>query len=222
LAHPSGRRSRIVRAALQPPGTLKGDIVSEATTLPPQRSPRQGIILRLVDLLSDNTTISDEDAAKAIGAEPSTVRHLRKSDSFRTLLARAIKVKHGEGLYAVEAQRIAATTAVLTAITQIATAPEVLPTVKLEAARIVLDDWNKTQDRIHAPKLSSNQQPATNVTVELTFNELQAARENQIARGKTLELEPSDVAHVPVNPFAQRGLLSSSNKTGAPVREEGE
>lgn len=188
----------------------------------PRRSARQGIILRLADLLSDNSLISDEDAANAIGAHPETVKHLRKSDSFRTLVARATKAKHGDLLYGVERMRLEATHAVLTAARDIAQAPEVLPTVKLQAAEIVLNDWHKTEDRKVSPKLGQNGPPGTNVTVELTFNELQAARESAVEKGKTIQLEPSDVHHAPINPFTQHALLANQRKTGTLIREEGE
>lgn len=209
----------------------KSDIVTEQTPVPtqppearpkPLRSARQGIILRLVDLLSDNSLISNEDAAIAIGAHPETVKHLRKSDSFRTLVARAVKAKHGDLLYGVERMRLEATHAVLTAARDIAQAPEGLPTVKLQAAEIVLNDWHKTEDRKASPKLGQNGPPGTNVTVELTFNELQAARESAVEKGKTIQLEPSDVHHTPINPFTQHALLANQRKTGTLIREEGE
>lgn len=189
--------------------------------------PRQGIIAALVNALSDNIQMDDHTAAALIGAAPETVYTLRKSDSFRTLLAKEVKRKHGEALLAVEGNRLAATNTALTAATEILKAPEVLPTVKLEAAKVVLEDWHKTQDRLQPKSAPTHGQ--TNVTVELTFNELQQARESSIAHGKTLELEASDAVHSHIAPMGrdrdqqmQQALLPAIGKGGDKVRREGQ
>jgi hypothetical protein len=196
-------------------------VMAVAETTKPVNAWR-GLLQRLVDALSDNMELTNEAAAVVVGSDARTVAQLRKSDSFRTLLMREVNRKYGDKLHAVTASQLDATIAAARTVTSLLQLPEVLPSVKLEAAKVAFENHHRTADRL-APK-NAPLHGQTNVTVELNFSELQAARKQSVDFGKTLELGPSDVAHgyATVTPTDRNNMLESFNQVGAPLRKEGE
>jgi len=138
--------------------------------------------------------LTDEQCAIALGISQRTVYVLRRSDAFRATLSLMIDKYYGDAIRAVRSNTIVAANEALEENRRILRDPAALPSLKMEAAKIVLDHYHKSEDRT-IPRGPVGQPGQTSVTINLTTQELAEARQASIQRGATLELEASNHAH---------------------------
>lgn len=180
---------------------------------------RRSLVSELLELLTDNPLLTTEQCANVLGCNQKTIAITRASDSFRALLALRIDRLHGDAIRAVRNNTLLAANEALDTARRIMADAATVGSLKLEAAKLVLENHDRSEERL-IPKGGTAYQPGTNVTVNLTFDELHAARESSLAHGATLELEASDKTHVPPVPFERARLFAPSHQGGFDLRKE--
>jgi hypothetical protein len=160
---------------------------------PPTRT--RSMIQDMIALLRDNPLLSDEEIEAVLAIPKRTIGLIRRSDAFRASLAFEIERVHGEAIRAVRNNNLLAANDALEATRRMIRDTGLLPSVKLEAIKIALDN-NHRAEELHRPVGSPLAgQGGTNITINLTTQELQEAQASSLAHGRSLELEASDHAH---------------------------
>jgi hypothetical protein len=156
--------------------------------------------------------MTDEDCATYLGVSKRTVQITRASDAFKSLLALSIQRQHGAAINAVRNNTLLAANEALEAGRRMMADPAIIPSLKIEVMKVVLDNNHKAEDRL-IPK-GPVQPGSQNVSISLTFGELQEARDKAIAHGHSLELEASDHAHSHEIQMPAHRLLAGIRKRG--------
>jgi hypothetical protein len=182
------------------------------------KKERRSMIEDVLDLCVQNHLITNAEVAALLQIPLRTVRALRSSDSFQTILERRIEKTHGVAIRAVRMNSLVAANTALETAKTIMKDPAAIGSMKLEAAKVALESYHRAEDR-NAPK-SPLGHPQTNVAINLTFAELAEAQDRSRNYGASLELEASDVSHTPQ--IAKQGgdVFPSITERRAGVREE--
>jgi len=185
------------------------------------RKRARGIIYDILQVMVDNHQINNAQIAALTGHNEKIITHIRKSDSFRSLLAKAVEIRHGEALQTVRSAQLTSTIVALEGMRKVIESDATLPAMKVEAARVILNNHNTTEDRL-APKSAVGQQNQVNISISL--DELQAARQSALAKGNEIVLEPSDASHSPAIPgmFPPQYSIQDVYTERAKLRGEGE
>ena len=179
----------------------------------------RGIIQDVILAIVDDLHISNENISKQTGHPIKIIQHIRKSDSFRSMLAKAQEMRYGEVLQTVRLTQMTTAVNTLKSMSNMAGDPGILPLARLEAAKIVMDTHNKTEERL-IPKVAPGPQNQVNLTISL--EDLQSARQASLTQGQEIVLEPSDASHAPAIPGQfQEYHVANGHKERLPVRVEG-
>lgn len=174
---------------------------------------RRSFVRDLLDLLTANHTLDDEACATYLGVTKRTVFLTRSADSFKSLLALSIQKQHGDAIMAVRNNTLLAANEALEAGRRMLADSAIIPSLKIEVMKVVLDNHQRSEERL-IPKGPTGGQTGQ-VSINLTFNELQEARQSALDYGKNLELEASNHAHATEIQMPGYRMLAGVNKDGS-------
>lgn len=178
-------------------------------------------VRELLVLLRDNQLLTDKECATVLGIAERTVYILRKSDAFKGVLAKMIDEQHGDAIRAVRNNTLVAANEALETTRRIMKDPTALPSLKLEAVKLALEQHNKTEQRELDARLPPPPptNPSQQVNVSISIEDLQSARQAALGAGAAITLEPSESAHS-VGVHSARPMLGSLTKERPPIRSE--
>lgn len=185
----------------------------------------RSMVRDLLNLLVDNHLLTDKECATILAIPERTVFILRKSDAFKAALAKMVEDKHGTAIRAVRNNILVAANTALETTIRVMGDPSALPSMKLEAAKLALEQHHKAEQRAidmeaakAPPPPPPNAGPSVNVTISV--EDLSAARQAALNHGAAITLEPSESAHGIGLP-GRRDMLRSIEGEGPPLRVEG-
>lgn len=180
----------------------------------------RGVIHDIIKVMVDDHKVTNEEIAALTGHSPRIIGHIKRSDSFRSLLAKAVKLRHGEIIDSVRNNELRVANTALTVVNDLLNNDAVLPSTKLELARLALDHHSKNQDRLIPKNPALANQSNTSVVINLTTEELRDAQNASIAYGNAIQLEASDATHTPLLPAPRGNHLPAISEERSKLRSE--
>lgn len=184
-----------------------------------EKKRRRSMIEEVLDLCVDNSLITHTQVATLLNIPIPTVKAIRASDSFNTILTRRVEARYGTALRAVRTNTLVAANEALETAKIIMNDPAQIASMKLEAAKVALESYHKSEER-SVPKGPVGTPGQTNVAINLTFAELTDAQERSRQYGRDLKLEASDVTHAPQISDQSRQILPGGERSRSPIRSQ--
>jgi hypothetical protein len=157
---------------------------------------RLSIRERVLALLTDYPTLSHAELSNLTGANVRYIRLITSTDEFQLALGARVSHRYKMTMAAVRQKMLDTTLAALDSLTEVATGQST-PAQKVEAARTILQHTGPViHPQTHATSVNDQAQQPT-VSINITLDDLNAAKAKHADRAGKLTLDAIDVEIIP-------------------------